>query len=286
MNALTASLVMGLFLVARTPSAAVQGRGAEPEDQEKRALELTQLRLENERLSLENKRLPLETRKLTRESDEWWLTLLPAPAVAFLGVILSVFVAWITARRARWGTFDLAVLEKRLDSYPDLVTAAKYLALYFPESPVTPATCKAAGDALRTCFFGGAGILISKDSRDRYFTLIEALALAANATSALDVPNVDDYGEWVNESMIDRYRKHLDLDDPGRDRKRVRDWKFGAAKEMRADLEDWLRQRKALNEEAVRRIADLFRDFVLLQTLASRLRTALTADIGGRRRPA
>jgi hypothetical protein len=174
------------------------------------------------------------------------------------------------------------------------------LALYFPESSLTQARCREAGEQLRRSFFSGTGILLSHEARKRYFRLLTALRGAATA-KALDVPTLDDYLHWVSADQVEQYRNVLDLGDP--DDGLVRNWNFGETTERsRPVLYDLLRDKESPHREALGRhqrltslppeerqtaaAALLFRDYILLQLLTSRLRTALGDDLRGRRRPA
>jgi hypothetical protein len=217
------------------------------------------------KLDLEMEKLREEIVKLKFETSRPWLALVPGPIVAFTGIAASAFVAWVTARRTRWSAFDLALYTKRLEHYPSLVAATEPMALYFPRVRLSPASCAAAGDELRAAYFGGAGILISKEVRNTYFDLVAALTRAAAAPRLAAPTTRADYTRWISAPMIDGYRKRLKESEP-----RFRNattWEFGADTAEAPD------------------VARRFQDFVVLQALASDLRTALTQDIGGRRRP-
>jgi hypothetical protein len=243
-----------------------------PQDTAKLELNAKRLQLEIEKLELENAKLKLEAEQLP-----WLRGWLPAPwiapAVALAGVlvsaVVSILVAWLTARRTRWGTFDLALVEQRLERYPELVAAAEFLALYFPQNMVSKEECKQAGNKLRTSYLGGTGILLSKQARDKYFMLADTLTRASKAQK-LNVPKIEDYPEWISQSKIKQYSKKLHVYQPKATH--VRTWEFGKIPQKMSD-------------KAVDQAAEKFRDFVLLQVLASRLRTELTKDLGGRRRP-
>ena len=233
------------------------------------AVDAAKQQLETVKLAEEIKKLRLETEKLAEERASWlqgpWVSLLPAPLVALLGVAASALVAWVTARRARFGAFDVVVLEQRLTCYRRLVAATEIMALYFPSVGVSPTSCREAGESLRATYFTGAGILLSRESRDQYFLFVRALTRAA-AAERLAVPRTTaDYRSWISEPSLNMYRSDLKLNDPTR--AIIDDWEFGVAAP-----DDATPSRR-------------FRDFVLLQKLASSLRTALSNDIRGRRRP-
>jgi hypothetical protein len=113
-------------------------------------------------------------------------------------------------------------------------------------------------------YFGDGGLLLSTDARDAYFTLARALTRASLAEE-LRVPLFPRDAALVSAAQLDDYRCQLarryDLDN-------VELWRFdGPASE--ADT-----------------AAERFRDFVMLQSLSSALRTSLATDLRGRRRPA
>jgi hypothetical protein len=250
---------------------------------QKQALEIEQLQLKNE--------------KMRRESS-WLNQPWVVPLSAFMGALIATGGAWWVARKSRLGTFDQAVLEKRLEKYEEIVAATKPLALYFPETMLTKLLCKEAGERLRASYFSGIGIYLSEEARDRYFRLVEALTRAA-AADVIDVPATEDYPHWVNESRIDEYRELLNLSLTPVSKGLIAAWRFGQTTERgREILYRVLRSEPVADEDLAPHseiasathsqtaaAAHLFRDFVLLQLVSSRLRTALAADLGGRHRP-
>lgn len=277
-------------------------------------LQLDKAVMENEKLKLEIERLREEKASPLNKIgiSTQWVT----PAIALIGVLASGLVAWITARRTRIGSFQLALLNTRLKSYPEMEAATMPFALYFPTLKVSPTGCLSAGKQLRKAYFNGAGIVLSKHARDCYFTLAEALTRAAKV-DGLNVPAISDYARFINDAIIDDYRKALHLDNdalfvrqrgflgfarrvyrrlavlgglpsvrsPTLPIDDVRTWTFGADTGVhRSILDDVEATRNDVEPERkrVKQIAELFRDFVMLQKVSSQLRTALADDIGGR----
>lgn len=254
---------------------------------------------ENQHLQLENRKLTLEIEKLRDEAasplNQSWV----APLSALLGGTIASGLAWWVARRGRLGSFDQELLVKRLERYPALVAATESLALYFQPGAFAAKACRESGEKLRTCYFSGTGILISEESRDCYFRLMEALTLAADA-EFLDMPAITDYRPWISEQLIGEYRHALGLEVVSA--QVIASWSFGqTAARGRQILYRLLNSETILvadldrhpeiasAEEGRRRqvaAAHLFRDFVLLQFASSQLRTALAEDLRGRRRPA
>ena len=156
------------------------------------------------------------------------------------------------------------------------MAATEPMALYFPRLFVSPATCRATGEALRAAYFDQAGILMSEDARDRYFELVAALTRAADAPRLAAPSTRSHYAEWITQKKVDDYRRHLTLDpaDGAAVGRAADEWRFGTAP---GD--------PPASGARPKDVAEAFRDFVVLQLLTSRLRTALTLDIRGRRRP-
>lgn len=237
-----------------------------------------------------------------------------AALVAFVSAAASIW----NVRRTRRGTYAHAVLEKRLVKYDELMSAMDVLALYFPRSPMNQRTCRIAGEMLRKCYFSGTGILLSKQARARYMVLLSAISRAA-AAQYLDVPEADEYADKVSDHKVECYRRSLDLTRPKRfydrlfpsnlleERRldiRLRNeagrWAFGRSTrtsqqaiqcgEHRIDpSEDRSNNTSSGGAQGsadnIDGSARAFRDYVFLQFLTSRLRSALADDIGGRRRP-
>jgi hypothetical protein len=193
---------------------------------------------------------------------------LPAVLGFLTGVIGTAASVWL-ARRTRRGALDQSVHNKRLESYPRLVKATARLAIYFPggdppAASLGPKGCGAMGQAMSEWYFDGGGLLLSVEARDAYFRLARALTRASLGGGRLRAPTFPDDAEDVSVAKLDSYRQELagerDLDD-------VESWSFGGP-----DSE---------GDPPARR----FRDYVFLQRLSSALRTTLSEDLRGRRRP-
>lgn len=135
--------------------------------------------------------------------------------------------------------------------------------------------CKRMGGELSSWYFGAGGLLMTEDARDVYFALMEALRLAAGAADELAVPTVGEHGQIISLAMVGSYREHLATKYPIF-------CKLEAKQPVKAaDLKDWIFGPPA----TAACDAERFKDFVLIQQLASRFRTALTDDIRSRRPP-
>ena len=222
--------------------------------------------LQRRKAELEVRKLELEVARLTEDRGTLpsWLTGVLGLLAGVVGTATSVWVA----RRARLGTLDQSVHDKRLDAYPELVKATAPLAVYFPGGDPFAASigrneCATMGRAMSDWYLGSGGLLLSVGARGAYFRLARALTRASLA-EGLRVPTFPRDAGDISVEKLDTYRAELarefDLDN-------VEDWSFGGP----------------ASEKDVP--AYKFKDFVFLQRLSSALRTALSADLRSRRRP-
>ncbi|MGY8662269.1 hypothetical protein Q3C01_07860 [Bradyrhizobium sp. UFLA05-109] len=191
----------------------------------------------------------------------------------------NALAALRVARRNQKADLDQATHERRLESYPDLLTATSPLAIYFPNlafptsanaGSLDPQTCETIGRAISKWYFG-SGLLLSVESRDAYLRLARALTLASCAEK-LYVPLFPRDAKEISAKSVDDYRALLDIEEP--DDETIEEWEFGNAPTTPAG-------KKILELDDYK-----FKDYVFLQTLSSRLRTLLAEDIRSRRRPA
>ena len=136
--------------------------------------------------------------------------------------------------------------------------------------------CARMGRRLSSWYFGTGGLLMTKTSRDAYFNLMEALRRAVTDPAELAVQTVEQHNKLISMPMITDYRLRL-----AKKRYSVFDQLERNQPIMPADIGQWKFGRTAADDDA-----EQFKDFVLIQTLASRFRTALTDDIGSRTPPA
>lgn len=227
---------------------------------------------------LEYQKLQLEVAKLQQEDSPWtkWIPLLLGILGGAIGASSSLWVA----RRAREGAIDQATHQKRLNSYPELIKATASLALYFPEfvyssASLSPDDCRAMGRQMSRWYFDGGGLLLSVPARDAYFTLARALTRASFATE-LRVPNFRQDALLISREKMDEYCETLGdefasaLDD-------VDAWSF-------IDAAPETLEKQTPSASASTANVERFKDYVFLQHLSSRLRTALADDLRSRRR--
>ena len=285
---------------------------------EKLVGEVEKLKFENSfKNGREWNKLSSEVEKLKFENGFWgrWFA---SSGIAVLGFIASVGGAWLTSRNERKKTLqeisakiDQATHEKRLDRYDELMKAMAPLALFFSKGhKIDQIQCLKIGNAMSDWYFTTGGLLLSKEARDEYFCLARALTKAFRSDTIL-APAWEQYAKFINNNTISEYRKRLGIsieqnkdekmkEWDERTRQTVENWEFGKewpddkkrlAKEVPPDeqnkLKDKPEQLAKLKEEIANTVdsACAFKDYILLQTLSSRLRTALTEDIQSRRRP-
>lgn len=217
-----------------------------------------------QKANLEVQKLQLEVAKLQRDSGgvpAWATGLVVGLATGFLSVAGSIWLASLARRGGR----DQSLHNERLRCYPKLVQATARLALYFPGEPfpLRPFECADMGRALSRWYFEN-GLLLSEEARNAYFRFALALTRAARADT-LAAPRFPDDAELISYKQVEKYREALKLG--AINDATVKDWKFGPG------------------ADETQPAADRFKDFVFLQALSSRLRTALTEDLNSRRRP-
>jgi hypothetical protein len=299
-------VIVGLVLFWLPTAAAKQDSDA----LRKAQLEVQRLGLEveklNDELGVAKRKLDLEVKKL--ETDIYWGPWIPVIGVLG-GIVSGLFAAGVAmsvARRTRVGALDQATHEKRLESYPELMTATSPLAIYFPDlaNPIWANTksldshkCRAMGRAISKWYFN-SGLLLSGEARDAYFRLARALTLAADAAAdeeILSVPQFPTNAADISVKKLDRYRELLKI----KNDEDVETWKFGTWKSDEPQSL-WFKIRMAIAGMLLRFLnipmpidvalpadhpALKYKDYVFLQTLSSRLRTRLSEDLRSRRRP-
>ena len=170
-----------------------------------------------------------------------------------------------------------------------MLPAARASEIRGPKDPeLTPDDCARMGRHLASWYFGPGGLLMTEESRDAYFTLMEALRRAAAKKEGLAVQTVEEHVKAISLTLMTGYRR--DLAQKG----------YAVFEKLEAkqpvkpdDLDGWLFGCEASSASAeqsddlktARVTAERFKDFVLIQTLASRFRTTLTNDIGSRKPP-
>ena len=127
---------------------------------------------------------------VARGVQPWFLPLLVA-LIGFATVVVTGWVGFRTALKARIGQFDMKLYEERIKAYGNMVSATRAFAMHFPERIVDKEACACAGRLLRAQFFSLTGTLLTVSARNRYMTFLHALTRAARA-GRLNVPGDDD----------------------------------------------------------------------------------------------
>jgi hypothetical protein len=227
--------------------------------------------------ALETEKLRLEVNDL-RARSSWWRQQWFAAALGLVTGAAGTAASFLAARRARIGSLDQSVHDKRLELYPQLVAALRCTALYFPNyagsaARLKPGHCESTGSAMSKWYFSGGGLLLTVPARDSYFALVGALTHAASC-KVLAVPTLPEDAHLIDVEKIDAYRVELGLASSRKgetiDVKKAKLWVFGSdrAAESRVSHDCWR-----------------FRDFIVLQALASDLRTKLARDLRSRNPP-
>jgi hypothetical protein len=259
-------------------------------------------------VQLELEKLALEVEKLKQETSDLpgWEKL----CFSFLGGgATTLFAVW-AARRARFGALDKSVHDKRLEAYPRLMRAGAPLAVYFPHSGqplaagspedgnlLSPEDCKKMGQDMSNWYFEHGGLLLSVEARDAYFRLARALTLASQATR-LRVPRFPEHATEISvvklkgyaADLAERERKRRGIHDTMIDRLyqfaarlfRNSNLSAGRLERVLNDVENWPFSFSESKDESP---GEIYRDYVFLQRLTSRLRSRLSEDLHGRQPP-
>ena len=307
---LAAGLMQSSFPAACAAGAAVQPSTPTPaaDNTERQNLEIAKLKLEVAKLDD-------ELGSLTSKVLRW----LGALGPLLVGVVLAILGFWFDKRLNRLQNTQAeqleaeerqqarfaALAEDRASVYACAFEALKPAALFFPptdgaegrlqsnaaggvpmqqrfaqpksdKSPQLARTdCEMMGEQLSSWYFGKGGLMMTTDSRNAYFSLMEALRRAAIAPDELASQTVGEHRDVISEKLVDGYRDELakkypvfqELKDKTPDQRiDAGDWQFGPSGTASGN-------------------AERFKDFVLIQKLASRFRTTLTNDIGSRKAP-
>jgi hypothetical protein len=241
-----------------------------------------------QKIEREVEKLDHEIAKLKRELGFWGVI---GQAIPLLVLLVSLLAGYainkrLNALKSAEEKFS-SLVEERARSYAAAYECMRPTALFFPSRPeraqsdedpqLTSEDCRRMGTALSSWYFGTGGLMMSEDSRDAYFVLMEALRRAAIAEAGLAVQTAGQHATHISLTLMNSYRDALawkkypvfaSLKARGRvSAEDVGQWRFGRLEGAGLD-------------------AERFKDFVLIQTLASRFRTSLTDDIGTRSPPA
>ena len=268
-------------------------------------VELEDPRTELQALDACKRALEIRTLRANFDVPSEWVSVRVAVGSAVLASLLGIASGLFTnhyafkrAKQKELHELDQAVHGKRLELYPKLTKAAEPLAIYFPPGEaatvkkITPHVCAEMGRVMSKWYFGQGGLLLSGESRDSYFNLARALTRASKEQQLM-VPEFPENANDISKEMLENYRQQLKIrsydqkkyecskERKKRDLAEVENWRFGGE----TAVTDPPKQLSSEDKEESQ-LDQKFKDYVFLQQLSSLLRTALTEDIGSRRRPA
>jgi hypothetical protein len=270
-------------------------------------------------------KLSAEVNKLNFENSLMGRLLAPIgiAALGFATSLLGAWWTFQNERRKTLeqirAEVDQATHERRLDCYAELTKAMSPLALFFPNHhKLDRFQCLQIGSEMSNWYFTAGGLLLSVEARDDYFRLARAVTKASLSDTLL-APAGEQYANSVDDKTMNEYRKTLDLsierwDEKTDEEKKswmesVDRWEFGKkwsqdekqklkelyllqkigslpqAEQGKLEVQSELMAELKLRTDKTVDDACAFEDYVLLQTVSSRLRSALTEDIRSRRRP-
>ena len=135
------------------------------------------------------------------------------------------------------------------------------------------------GAQLSEWYFGAGGLLLSEEARTTYFALMEGLRLAVAAKHEPVTGTIGDHRLEMSAMLIKKYRREL------ANAKAAAHPVFVKLDNLEPVKDDNLACYKFGVPLDGASTAKKFKDFVLIQQLASRFRTALTEDIRSRKAP-
>ncbi len=227
--------------------------------------------------------------------------------------LAAAAVALRTAYGQRRTSTDGKIHEERIRQYQAIITDTAPLAVYFPapdsegKSRLTADDCMKMGRAANEWYFAHGAMLMSVEARNAYMRFARGLTFASQADKPLMVPEYPHDSILVTDNRLDDYRASLLMEtDSTSAAAAVREPGLSLLRKMWTTMLDRpdrggtaaARAGFALASDAV--IAkwqfgiaagedapphQRFRDYVFLQNLSSKLRTALAQDLRSRRRP-
>jgi hypothetical protein len=197
--------------------------------------------------------------------------------VVVTAVVIPLVVGALSGLAAHWwwlrrhleeirGAYDEELRKSRMTAYRKLWKEFVPLAVYAPDRDVTYQDVIGLGTALRRWYFDEGGLLFTERARDVYFLMQDAIDRVAETEARGTVRSRS--RRWRREDL-DVERKRLNIDripDPGSNEEKRSLWRKGVSKRL---------QRWPFGASADD-------DFVMLQFLASSLRTTLVEDLHAR----
>jgi hypothetical protein len=190
-----------------------------------------------------------------------------------LSAVTAIITGWISYRfwiaqqlREIERDYDRELRASRLPAYQELWKEFEPLAVYAPAEAVTYERLRELGVTLRTWYFHTGGLLFTKRARDAYFLVQDAIDGAGQGPARGELRSASRH--WTRTSL-DAAREPFEipsLPSPSAGDDRHDRWQ----RDVRAIVAKWRFGDQPEN------------DFVLVQFLASSLRTLLADDLRAR----
>jgi hypothetical protein len=110
-------------------------------------------------------------------------TLVVSLITALASAVLAGVGTYFTTRRDLQLKFDASLRDLRIDAYKELWKDLEDLAKYGRPDPLSKSEAQRLRDTLRTWYFHTGGLVLSTDTRQDYFTLLDGLELVINSTA-------------------------------------------------------------------------------------------------------
>ena len=104
-----------------------------------------------------------------------FLSLLTGLISGAITAVVTYFATFSKARLELTIEYDKELRRSRLEAYKELWNKLKPLARYSPEKPLTYQIVKETSESLRHWYFDTGGIFLSRESREPYFALKQAM---------------------------------------------------------------------------------------------------------------
>ncbi len=111
-------------------------------------------------------------------------TLVVSLITALASAVLAGAGTYLTTRRDLQLKFDASLRDLRIGAYKELWKDLEDLAKYGRPDPLSKSEAQRLRDTLRTWYFHTGGLVLSADTRQDYFTLLDGLELVISGTAA------------------------------------------------------------------------------------------------------
>lgn len=238
---------------------------------------------------------------------DWKLAL-----ASLLSVFATVVSLWVAYGQRRTAT-DGKIHEERIKQYQAIIADTAPLAVYFPaldsegKSRLTADACRKMGRTANAWYFAHGAMLMSTEARNAYMRFARGLTSASQSGKPLMVPEFPQDSILITDKKLEDYRSELLTETDAKcAAAAAREPNLLSLRKMWASMLDRPNRGGNAKERAGFALASddviakwqfgidapgnaelhhRFRDYVFLQNLSSKLRTALAQDLRSRRRP-